>query len=316
MKKIIILLLLITFTTNQLKAQKNCDCFNRLDNLGMYYERIGNNLMALSAYKDALSYRDSDIISERHYVTVARMHYNLEQFDSSLLFFSKALQRGYDTAQIKIYYSQVTQLKEWNTIKLLQKIPPNFNWNVYNNCIVQVALDQSIRGKLLYPSFWATGELKKYESKLTLILGTRIDSTSNDLLTSLLNKYGFPTYEKLGFTNSFYFNLLASHTSDYKKNIIDKLKDLNKSCEYPYKSDILYYMDRNTSIRGYTLAGLYGLDRFIRLPNINIVDSIRFEYNQLRIKEDAYKNGDIVPDNYSPLKYPANYFCSDKYKFD
>lgn len=298
------------------KAQRDCDCFNRLDNLGMYYERIGNNLMALSAYKDALIYGDSNVISERHYVNVARLYYKFENLDSSSFYLAKALQHGYDTTYLKLYYPSVMQLKSWPSIKALQKVPTNFNMEVYKSCIIQVALDQSIRTNLLHPSIWAKGELEKYQQKLAIIIGRRIDSSSTDLLLSILNSYGYPSYNKLGFSNSFYFNLLAMHTSDWKRNIIARLEKLNVNCDYPYKSDILFYMDRNCSVKGYTIAGLYGPDRFIKIPNINTVDSIRFEFNQLRIKEDSYKNGEIVPSNYIPHKYPDNYFCSKKYQFD
>jgi hypothetical protein len=99
---------------------------------------------------------------------------------------------------------------------------------------------------------------------------------------------------------------------------LEKLKELNSDCDYPYKSEILLYMDRkNLYNKKNCLVGLFKSEnRFMNILDINAADSIRFEYNCLRIKEDAIKSGQSVPVNYIPKKYPYNFFCSKKYQLD
>jgi hypothetical protein len=72
------------------------------------------------------------------------------------------------------------------------------------------------------------------------------------------------------------------------------------------------YYENKTNISGLCCRKI---DRFMVIEDINKADSIRFIYNQIRIKEEALPT-DNVPAGYKPMPYPKNYFCLKKYHFD
>jgi hypothetical protein len=148
----------------------------------------------------------------------------------------------------------------------------------------------------------------------------RADSTSFELIRFVLDKYGYPTYKKLGFPTSD-LHVLIMHTTTYdnawSNYILNKLEQLNATCDYPEKSQLLFLIDRQRIRQGKkSLAGLSGGSRrYFTIEDIKKVDSIRFSYNLLRLKDENYP-GDSLPDNYQPQPYPANYFCGKKYRID
>jgi len=317
MYKIILFGVLVLLYSSETKSQKSCDCFDRLSNLGHYYESINKYDSAISAYKDALKYQKPASIRYYHFVDVARNYYKINNLDSSLVYFGKALSNGYDTTVIASSYSKIVRLKKWALIKSFQSLPLNFNWNVYNEDISQLALDQSIRG-FLDPINWKNDSISN-KINIKKYLYYLIDSTSFEFMQKVFYQFGYPNYSKVGFDGNFsaYAMHITANSDKRSEDYINKLLFFNSNCDYPEKSEIFFYKERKLLFtEGYTLAGVPNtLNKYSNIKNVLIADSLRIENNCLRLSEDSKIFNQAIPDNYIPMQYPNGYFCTNKYKF-
>jgi hypothetical protein len=176
--------------------------------------------------------------------------------------------------------------------------------------------DQLIRGSL-DPSEWLNDSLQKYQNVIRSLMYRRIDSLNFLFLIDVIHKYGYPSYQKVGFYSNFIYMVMhvAAYPDKMGTEILREIDSLVNSGDFVEKSNLLVFIDRNSlNSTGKTLAGTYGRKRFELIKDIKSVDSIRFKYNMLRLKEDAEDGGDgPTPKGYVAIPYPAQYFCSSKY---
>ena len=136
-----------------------------------------------------------------------------------------------------------------------------------------------------------------------------VDSVNFIFINDIFQRYGFPHKFKNGF--GIKYVIFALHIIPYDS--------LNKTCDFPEKSAILVFMEKKKyCLEQKSLCGKWGGSMnkiYMEIEDINKADSIRFLYNDIRIKEEALPSS-TIPKEYKSLPYPKNYFCLKKYHFD
>ena len=140
--------------------------------------------------------------------------------------------------------------KDWNQLDSLSKIYGTKKIYPYIDSLeAMVERDQAIRSELHNPNL-------SIEQKDSIFTQWQIiDSTNLTLLKSLINRYGFPTWERVGYTGCRNAWLIAQHAIPY---IYDFEKEYRKAVmdNNATKNLLAYLEDRSRTMRG--LPQLYG----------------------------------------------------------
>ena len=305
-------------------GQSKCDCFDRLYALSKYYDRAENGEMAISAMVDALSYLDK-AARPAYYGELGELFAFYKIPDSAVKYYTLAIKEGgYDIEAVKENYPELYGRLAKQKLKNL-KLREEPNLFFYRKFTSALAVDQIIRSDEALAS--AVYDKKDSFTAIRKEIYDRlvydVDSTTFTFVKWVLDTIGFPSYTKLGFVpEGFVAELLhitAYGKSDWDNYLYPKLTALNALGDYALKSQILFFKDRQSTYNGRkTLTGAFGeRNRYGDIVNIKAADSIRFQYNLLRIKDEApsYPSS-TVPAAYSAGRYPNNYFCLKKYGLD
>ena len=90
--------------------------------------------------------------------------------------------------------------------------------------------------------------------------------------------------------------------------------------EFEYKrSNLAQFIDRrevwhHKRKQIYGTWNSYGADEFDEITETEKIDENRFNYNLLRLKEQAVIEKRIIPNGYEERSYPENYFCGHTFK--
>ena len=324
-KNILLYLCAYIFCAPQSFAQSNCDCFDRLINLSNYYDAIGNDSMSISATRDAFSFLGPDL-RPQFFDLLGGAYAYYKQFDSATKYYTIAvMQGGYDINIVKEKYPEVYQKMDTNKIKkVLTKTKEKIDLDLYSKFATTFAIDQSIRGGAVFPeSYWQGKNTPLCLTNLIDSVSHNVDSVSFEFVKWVLDTYKFPDYNKLGFMPEGFVAMIlhvtAYQNEKWDKYIYDKLTELHTSCNYVYKSQILFLKEREKLFNNLKtqVGGIGGKDRYANILYVNKADSIRLEYNMLRIKDEAKGfPGNTIPDGYKPIAYPKNFFCLKKYHLE
>ena len=312
---------LIMFCCTTASAQSGCDCFDRLYNLSYHFLKLGNKNLAVEAFKDAMSFiKDSGKIGG-YYSELGDIYLSFNDTSSAIENFSKGIKMGSLENLDYVKQNNPDIFKKMDTNKLKKydlEYKKKIDFNLYNKYISAYTLDQSVRDGTIFPEF-VTGISDSLKDIFINIACNRVDSINYSFLMDVLHQYGIPWYNKVNF--GFNYVLFALHITaeddEHSRLLLQYLRDLNNSCDYILKSQILFFMERQKFFHNQkTRAGLLGRkNKYIAIEDIHKADSIRFSYNQIRIKEEASPR-DSIPKEYKPIPYPKNYFCLKKYHFD
>jgi hypothetical protein len=309
------ILVVLSFLSMKGTCQSNCDCFERL------YQLSANDTSqsCVDILKDAISFLDTTKRGE-YYWEVASLYKAIKQYDSSAVWYEKAVEWGYDLDGLKRYSSQIYSRMDTGRMKAIAfEHRKKVDFSLYEQFVAQLALDQSVRSDALFST-------EKYWNKLLPLceksfidsMYQRVDDSTFRFLKWVFENYRFPTFRRLGFFPGGIMAMIM-HITAYKNEqatyLLDKLEEFANSCEYR-KCDILVLKDRQKYIKEKkTNCGLFGSgQRYLNIEDINKADSIRFAYNRLRLKEEAASWNGKLPANYKPRSYPKNYFCLKKYE--
>ena len=329
MKNNILIIAIICWSSAPIKAQTKCDCFDRLYNLSVNYYLSKDWEKVISILKDAITFLDSDQVDD-YYYELGGYYNRLNNNDSARYYFTKAIQSGYAASSIKRSYPAIFKTIDSNIIlKYFISQKTKIDFSLYDKFVGALAVDQSVRDGTLFPE---EDIFHGAPIKIAFIdtLSRRVDSVNSEFILWFLEKYQFPNEYKLGFYPSGFIALLLHITAYDNKGsraLFSKLEYLNKTCNFPQKSIVLYLKDRQKLYKeNKSCCGLTGYDaiRYTSIENVNIADSIRFTYNQIRLKEELTQNdtaskntlNELIRRGYKPVPYPNNYFCLKKYHFE
>ena len=305
------------FTAYFATAQSKCDCFDRLRNLSVYYDNNGNEPMAISAMKDALSYLDDSAIFNigEYYAELGEDYMAEKNYDSAVAYYMKAVEWG---GENKASLKEKPELYSHLDTNLLNKYDEiqrrKIDFALYDQFAEVKAIDQSVRNGIFFPISGVKNKPACWE-QIEDTLSLEADAHDFKFVRSFIETYGrLPSPYKLGFNPSFFVYLLhiTANDNENSKYLFELLNTMNESCTFPCKSLLIFMIDRQQYGKSRkTFCGTFGPDRFRTIEDVSKADSIRFRYNLLRIKEDATPAE--IPPGYKPSAYPSNYFCLKKY---
>ncbi len=295
-------------------CQSKCDCFERLYQLSI---NDTNSNRGITTLKDAVSFLEPEKAADYYWILAQRFK-KMKQYDSSIVWYEKAIESGHEVESIKRTENEIYRRMDTNKInKIILEQRKKINFDLYNMFVSQHAIDQAIRNEDLFPIDDAS--MRECIIHVLSSAYKTIDDSTFRFLKNVFENYGFPTFHKLGFFPAA-INIMILHVTAYKNEnatyVLQKLEEFNKYCDYN-KFDILMLKDRQMYINEKkNTAGLFGSgERYLYIKDVGKVDSIRFEYNCVRLKDEADTWGGKLPDNYKPRPYPINYFCLEKYKW-
>jgi len=244
-KYLVILLCCLSFKGS---CQSRCDCFERLYslcNVDTDYTR------SVAILKDAISFLDTPQRGE-YYWEVAQRYKNMRQYDSSALWYEKAIKWGYSLESLKWYSKEVYKRMDTNKIKAIAlEHRKKIDFDLHEMFVAQNTLDQAIRGNALF-------SISKYENTSAPVcersfidsMYHRVDGSTFRFLQWVLENYGFPTFHQLGFYPGG-ISVMIMHVTAYQNEnatyIFNKLEELSNNCGY-MKSDVLFLRDRQQYI--------------------------------------------------------------------
>jgi hypothetical protein len=307
-------------------SQSKCDCFDRLHNLSNVYLFSNDWPRAVSILKDGLSYLPPDIAGNYYYELAS--DYTHFDTDSAITYFTKAITQGYPEEWIKTSYPAIyLKMDSVEIKKYTAENRAKIDFALYNNFVSVLERDQFIRNEDYFPRRYL------FDSALTIkkvidTLYNKVDSSTFEFVKEVLEKYQYPTENKLQFYPSGFMVFLLHLTSvddERSKYIIKKLDELNETCDLPRKSIILALIDRQKLYAtGKSCCGVAGYNRYASIADLTKVDSIRFSYNQIRLAEELSGSDstsvkslrELKSRGYKKRPYPKNYFCNEKYHFN
>lgn len=297
-------------------CQSKCDCFDRL-------YRLANNqtdtLSSIKILKDALTFLSPERRGD-YYWEVAQSYYLLKQYDSAAKWYGEAAVWGYDIDYLKLYAPEVYKRIDTNKVDMaLEKNRGKVDPELYKMFATQLEMDQGVRtGKVFSVPGSGDSLIPVHDTSIAKRIMQKVDDSTFRFLKWVFQKYGFPTYHQLGFyprgMSAMILHVTASRP-EQATCIINKLKEFSDQCKYQ-RSSLLFLMDRRKYYYDKkSYCGLIGAgQRYLYIEDIGKADSIRFAYNQVRLKEEAASWGGELPPGYKPRPYPKNYFCLKKYE--
>ncbi len=150
----------------------------------------------------------------------------------------------------------------------------------------------------------------------------QLDSINFYRLKKIIEEKGFPDYQKHGFEDTQVAFLVLLHATRYSEKMYDEvieIMEMASKTDNIRRSQIAQMKDgrMNNFLKSKQILGTsnnYRAEEFKPIAQPEIVDSLRFEYNLLRLKEQADKENRKLPEGYHVFPYPENYFCG--YEFD
>lgn len=261
-------------------SQSKCDCFDRLHNLSNVYLFSNDWPRAVSILKDGLSYLPPDIAGNYYYELAS--DYTHFDTDSAITYFTKAITQGYPEEWIKTSYPAIyLKMDSVEIKKYTAENRAKIDFALYNNFISVLERDQFIRNKDYFPRRYL------FDSALTIkkvidTLYNKVDSSTFEFVKEVLEKYQYPTENKLQFYPSGFMVFLLHLTAvddERSKYIIKKLDELNETCDLSRKSIILALIDRQKLYAtGKSCCGVAGYNRYASIADLTKVDSIRFKF--------------------------------------
>ncbi|HYD20198.1 MAG TPA: tetratricopeptide repeat protein [Flavipsychrobacter sp.] len=321
MKHLIFPGLFMLFTLHAF-AQTRCDCYDRLLNLGMSYEERYQFQKAIEVFKDALNFMEESNDDVEIFQGLARCYDTLANYDSSVVYAMKAIDKGLGAGY---FYSYTPKTFEFlpNDERLLWPRPgQEVNWGLFKLTQQMFGADQYFRTTENFESQWLPDSLEQYKMPIILSLFHLADSNNYVLQMKIFRKFGWPSYNKVGFFNAMDVRGLMHNVRypGFGRHLLDTLYVFGRNCEGIRTSKVLKLEDNRifhggdlVKGSGKNLIGFSGADRYNRIYNLKNADSIRLAYNMLRLKEDV-PPGETLPKDYKPIPYPKNYFCLKKYQ--
>lgn len=311
--KIILIYLMLFCVSINLYSQSDCDCYERLVNLSSYFDAIGNYSKANKSLIQALSYKDEKKWDKLDYRRIGLSFAKTKNYNKTEKYLSKAIATGYSINSIKKIkdLDLFKQSKYWNQlISKSDSLKKNYQANLnleYRLAIEDITgSDQAIRSFMEVPdSIFAF-----------------VDSVNFYRLQDLITQYGFPNQNQHGFSEVeiFHFFLHASMYSEkMQEEVLNLLSEAQQGCLVSEKR-IAIIQDRRDvwkNEKPQSLGMWNNWDdktKYSEIKNIEIVDSLRFDLNLLRLIEQSKIDGRILPKDYQKSKYPSNYFCNYKFK--
>lgn len=150
----------------------------------------------------------------------------------------------------------------------------------------------------------------------------QLDSINFYRLKKLIEEKGYPNYQTHGFEDTQVTKLVLIHVARYSGKMYNEVMTILESgrenCNVS-GSLIAQLIDdrRSITLKSKQLLGKvnnYRAEEFKPIAQPELVDSIRFEYNLLRLKEQAVREKRQLPSGYHLFSYPQDYFCG--YEFD
>lgn len=312
---LLFLLLCLSFRTY---SQSNCDCFDRLYQLA---NNQTDDQKGIEIFKDALTFLDTNRRGE-YYWELGKWYMSIKQYDSSVAWYEKAIEWGYDLDFVKAYLPEVYTRMDTNRMNaVFFEHRKRTNFTLYERFVAQLTIDQSVRNNLLFSNDkYRDTTTPACERAFADTMFQRVDDSTFRFLKWVFENYGFPTFRQLGFHPGGIMAMIM-HVTGYKNEqaayLFNKLDELSNQCQLQ-KSSILVIRERQKyANEKKSCCGLYGPgQRYLAIEDPSKTDSIRFAYNQLRLKDEAsYWNGKLPP-GYKPRPYPKNYFCLKKYNIE
>ena len=305
-----ILLLFICLTKLNAQTPSDCNCHDKLYNLSDYYESKGNIEKAIEIFKNSLKFKPKAKWQSNDYYRLGDLYAVLGDFKQSSKHFKNALTMGHDEAYLT--YQKFDKLKEspyWIKVqseldRAKRKYQKNINLD-YRLAVEDIrGSDQTIRRLIKVP------DSTFYE----------LDSINYNRIKELVDKYGFPEVEKHGFDGYFGVYLVYIHASRYTEEMYQEILDVLNSANENFafrKSIIAQFIDSRETFHHkrpqiYGRANYYKAKEFREIADIETIDSRRFNYNLLRLKEQAVIEKRTLPEGYIETEYPENYFCGYK----
>jgi len=320
---ILLLLAFSIFSFQQIKAQvpstqeikmktpksslESCDCSQRLQELSYYYSSQEEYEKSLNVYRKALDF--SKVTKPYDYYHMATLLAGDGECILAREYLKTAILKGHDLTYIpydkNLPNCLATNGKEWE--EFLENAQVEHKNNVTNLDIEYLKALHDIRG---------SDQTIRRLIEVPEETYAKLDSINFYRLKELIDEKGFPDYQKHGFEGSQIVIVLV-HATRYGEKMYSEVMAILKSAsdEGNIRSyAIAQMMDERMrdGPKGKQLLGtrnIYRAEKFEPIAQPEIVDSLRFEYNLLRLNEQAIQEKRKLPEGYRPFSYPKDYFC-------
>ncbi len=313
MNKGLYVLILLLFSSLEIKAQTNCDCYERLENLSDYYSSIGDYEKSLEVFEQALQYKEELDWHNWDYRQLGVKNIQAGNYDRGEKALAKALSMGYDLDYLKgnAVLEKFRESEYWKRIlnnmdNYRKKYQSNLNLEYRLRIEYLSGVDQSIRrnlGKILSDS-----------------IVMEIDSMNWLAVKKMVAEYGYPSQKQDGFMGwklSVFFLHASMYSEEMNKEIIEILTGAQEEC-LCRKRAIAQLIDRRLDWKE-GKPQLYGLwnkwedkGKYSEIWEMGALDSRRFEYNLLNLEAQSKIDKRALPVNYKASEYPEDYFCGWK----
>jgi len=285
----------------------DCDCHNRLTNLSAYYEKEGEIEKAIEVFEKGMNFKAIKKWNNYEYFKLGELYTLKGDFQNACKYLEEALTRGFDIEYLG--YEKYDELKKspyWQNVldrtdSLKREYQKNINFE-YRLAVEDIrGSDQTIRRLIKVPDS----------------IYQQLDSINYFRVKSLIEKYGYPNIETHGFGGNQGVYLVLLHASMYSEEMYQEiLIILNKAIEdFSYtKSALAQFKDRrevwyHKQPQIYGRWNSYGAKEFKEFRELKKIDSRRFDYNLLRLQEQAVIENRTLPIGYKKESYPEKYFC-------
>lgn len=308
----ILLMLIIPLKYLVAQIPDNCDCYDRLTNLSLYYEQNGEIKKAIEVFEKGMNFKEKTKWNPYEYFKLGELYAKDGNIIKSCRYLEEALMRGFDIEYLDYEeFDEIKNSQNWQSLvtgidSLKREYQKEINLE-YRLAIEDIrGSDQTIRRLIKVPD--STFQM--------------LDSINYLRLKGLIDKYGYPNMKYHGFDGNEGAYLVLLHASMYSEKMYQEiLTILNQAIkEFGYKrSNLAQFIDRrevwyHKRKQIYGTWNSYGADEFEEIIDLEYVDKNRFKYNLLRLKEQAMIEKRSIPNGYVEKLYPENYFCGYTFK--
>jgi hypothetical protein len=317
MKYILIFLFGLVFSNN-IFAQRDCDCADRLYNLMLYHYAKNEFKESLSAMKQAIGFKKGTATAS-DYVVLTYLYAENDSLDQIVKSLLIAAEKGMsrDKLQSKEMLAIKSQIGDDSWTKVIQG---------FEQAHLKYKSKLDLDYRLAIEFLMGGDQVARYAMKFAPNDLNYFDSLTFSRLVKLIDEKGFPNIAKHGFDGSKLeaFMLHYSVDSPLKfMQVLDILEKANKQ-ELFGNNFIAVVIDRYNMRTGIEpqVYGVWTLwqDRkngiFSPISNIESIDETRFTRNLLRLNEQAEAENLKLPENYIAIDYPPNYFCGFQHTLD
>jgi len=297
----------------QESTAQSCDCYQRLEQLSTYYTSQEEHEKSLEVFRHALKF--VEVIKPYDYYYMATLLAANGDCFLAKEYLRIAISKGHDLTYIPYDQNLPTCLtttgEEWEAfLERLKAANKNTATNLdveYLKALHDIrGSDQTIRRLIKVP-----------EETFA-----QLDSVNFYRLKKLIDVKGYPSYQTHGFEDTQVAYLMFIHASRYGEKMYNEIMDLMKGAKADCNmrgSQIAHIIDSRMGniLKSEQMFGTWNMYRapeFKPIAQPELVDSLRFEYNLLRLKEQAVQEKRQLPTGYRQFSYPQDYFCG--YEFD